>query len=86
MCTDAEKKKFMQSFIERIELFPERRNDGNWIRDIVFNFSVPVIRDGEELARVEGISMEKTESGCNTLPLELLTTDETVVLLSKVDR
>ena len=29
-------------------------------------YSVPLIRDGEKLARVEGISMEKTESGCKT--------------------
>ena len=83
-CTDAEKKKFMQSFIERIELFSERRKDGNWIRNIVFNFSVPVIRDGEELARIDGISLDKTGSEGNTLPLELLTTDETVALLSKL--
>ncbi len=27
MCTDAEKKRFMHSIIERIELFPERRED-----------------------------------------------------------
>ena len=35
-CTDAEKKQFMQAFIERIDIFPERREDGNWIRDIKF--------------------------------------------------
>lgn len=28
-CTDAEKKKFMQSFVDRIELYLERRKDGN---------------------------------------------------------
>ena len=28
-CTDAEKKQFMQAFIERIDIFPERREDGN---------------------------------------------------------
>ena len=27
--TDAEKKQFMQAFIERIDIFPERREDGN---------------------------------------------------------
>ena len=27
-CTDAEKKQFMQAFIERIDIFPERREDG----------------------------------------------------------
>ena len=29
-------------FIERIELFPEKQPDGNWIRKIIFNFPVPV--------------------------------------------
>ena len=37
-CTDAEKKQFMQAFIERIDIFPERREDGNWIRNIRFQF------------------------------------------------
>ena len=32
----------MRAFIERIELFPERQPDGNWIRKIIFNFPVPV--------------------------------------------
>lgn len=27
-CTDVEKKQFMQAFIERIDIFPERREDG----------------------------------------------------------
>jgi len=27
--TDAEKKQFMQAFIELIDIFPERREDGN---------------------------------------------------------
>ena len=34
-CTDAEKKQFMQAFIERIDIFPERREDGNWIQNIL---------------------------------------------------
>ena len=33
--------------IERIEMFPEKRKDGSWIKKIVFNFPVPV--DGEEV-------------------------------------
>jgi len=37
-CTDAEKKQFMQAFIELIDIFPERREDGNWIRNIKFQF------------------------------------------------
>ena len=36
--TDAEKKQFMQAFIELIDIFPERREDGNWIRNIKFQF------------------------------------------------
>ena len=75
---------FYAIIIDRIELFPERRKDGNWIRNIVFNFSVPLIRDGEELARVDGISLDKAGSECNTLPLELLTTDETCCLLERL--
>ena len=45
--TEAEQKEFMKAFIERIELFPEKRKDGSWIKKIVFNFPVPV--DGEEV-------------------------------------
>ena len=37
----------MKAFIERIEMFPEKRKDGSWIKKIVFNFPVPV--DGEEV-------------------------------------
>ena len=44
---EAEQKEFMKAFIERIEMFPEKRKDGSWIKKIVFNFPVPV--DGEEV-------------------------------------
>lgn len=40
--SEAEQKEFMRAFIERIELFPEKQKDGNWIRNIVFNFPIPV--------------------------------------------
>lgn len=40
-------KEFMQAFIERIDLYPEKQKDGNWIRNIVFAFPVPV--NGKEL-------------------------------------
>ena len=45
--TEVEQKEFMKAFIERIELFPEKRKDGCWIKNIVFNFPVPV--NGEEV-------------------------------------
>ena len=37
----------MRALIERIELYPEKPNDGCWIRKIIFNFPIPV--NGEEV-------------------------------------
>lgn len=45
--TEVEQKEFMRAFIERIDLFPEKQPDGNWIRNIVFNFPVPY--NGKEI-------------------------------------
>lgn len=39
---ESERKEFMKAFIGRIDPFPEKRDDGCWIRKIVFNFPVPV--------------------------------------------
>lgn len=83
-CTDAEKKQFMQAFIERIDIFPERREDGNWIRNIRFQFPVPILRDGKEVVRVDGISLDKEKSDEHTVTLEKFPTLETVCLLSKL--
>ena len=83
-CTDAEKKQFMQAFIERIDIFPERREDGNWIRNIKFQFPVPILRDGKEVVRVDGISLDKEQSDEHTVTLEKFPTLETVVLLSQL--
>ena len=56
----------MKAFIERIEMFPEKRKDGSWIKKIVFNFPVPV--DGEE---VKELSLE-TETTVETVCLLVL--------------
>ena len=45
--TEIEQKEFMRAFIERIDLYPEKQKDGNWIRNMVFNFPVPV--NGQEV-------------------------------------
>lgn len=45
--TEVEQKEFMRAFIERIDLYPEKQKDGNWIKNIVFNFPVPV--NGKEV-------------------------------------
>jgi len=74
----------MQSFVDRIELYPERRKDGNWIKNILFDFSIPVVREDEELARIGGISLENSTLSNVDLALEKLSTHETVALLSKL--
>ncbi len=40
--SESEQKEFMKAFIEKIELFPQKREDGCWIKKIVFNFPVPI--------------------------------------------
>ena len=83
-CTDAEKKQFMQAFIERIDIFSERREDGNWIQNIKFQFPVPIIKEGKEVAQIKGISLDKEKSEEHMVSLEKLSTLETVVLLSQL--
>ena len=39
---EQDKKDLLRAIIERIDLYPEKRPDGNWIRNIVFTFPVPV--------------------------------------------
>ena len=82
-CTDAEKKQFMQAFIERIDIFPERREDGNWIQNIKFQFPVPIIKEGKEVAQIKGISLGKEKSDEHMVSLEKLSILETVCLLGK---
>ena len=81
-CTDAEKKQFMQAFIERIDIFPERREDGNWIQNIKFQFPVPIIKEGKEVAQIKGISLDKEKSDEHMVSLEKSSTLETVCLLT----
>ena len=76
----------MQAFIELIDIFPERREDGNWIRNIKFQFPVPVLRDGKEVVQVDGISLDKEQSDEHTVILEKLMTLETVVLLLRKEK
>ena len=63
---------------------PEKREDGNWIRNIKFRFQLPIIRDGKEVVRVDSISLDKEQSGEHTVTLEKFPTLETVVLLSQL--
>ena len=70
-------------FIEQIDIFPERREDGNWIQNIKFQFPVPIIKEGKEVAQIKGISLDKEKSDEHMVSLEKLSTLETVCLLSR---
>lgn len=50
VATEVERKEFMRAFIEKIELYPEKRKDGCWIKSISFNFPVPL--NGEEVTEL----------------------------------
>ena len=39
---EVEQRDFMRSFIECIDIYPEKPDNGCWIRNIVFNFPMPV--------------------------------------------
>ena len=56
---------------------PERREDGNWIRNIKFRFPLPILRDGKEVVRVDGISLDKEQPDEHTVTLEKFPTLET---------
>lgn len=45
--SEVEQKRFMQTFIERIDIYPEKPENGCWIRNIVFNFPIPM--EGKEV-------------------------------------
>ena len=60
--SEVERKEFMRAFIERIELFPEKQPDGNWIRKIIFNFPVPV--NGTEVTELPLENETMVETVC----------------------
>ena len=84
MASEVERKQFMQTFIDRIDIFPERREDGNWIKNISFKFYVPVMKEGKAPANIKGITLDKEDNTGDLVPLEKLMTLETVYLLSKL--
>ena len=60
--SEVERKEFMRAFIERIELFPEKRKDGCWIRNIAFQFPVPF--NGEEVTELPLENESTLETVC----------------------
>ncbi len=74
--TEAEQKEFMRVFIERIELYPERRKDGCWIKKIVFNFPVPI--NGEEVTELPleyGTTLETVVTLSRKIPDDVVEID-----------
>lgn len=58
--SDIEKKTFMNSFIERIEIFPERQENGRILKHIEFRF--PVFYEGQTLTGLDWGSNESVET------------------------
>ena len=52
----------MRAFIERIDIFPEKQPNGNWIRNIVFAFPVPY--NGKEIREFPLESQSTVETVC----------------------
>lgn len=58
--SDAEKKEFMNSFIEKVEIFPQEQPDGRFLRSISFQF--PVFFDGKEVQKLSWDSESTVET------------------------
>ena len=65
--TDLEKKTFMNSFIERVEIYPERRSDGRIVKRIKFRF--PVYFNG---SKITGLGWDETDMSENVMVLAKL--------------
>lgn len=65
--TDLEKKTFMNSFIERVEIYPERQSDGRIIKRIEFRF--PVYFKG---SKITGLGWDETDMSENVMGLAKL--------------
>ncbi|MDY6356512.1 MAG: recombinase family protein [Catonella sp.] len=63
--TEVEQRDFMRSFIERIDIYPEKPENGCWIRNIVFNFPMPV--KGKEITALPLESEATVETVCMML-------------------
>ena len=81
--TEAEQKEFMKAFIERIEMFPEKRKDGSWIKKIVFNFPVPV--DGEEVKELPLETETTVETVCLLSKLNVKHHIEVEITMDELD-
>lgn len=59
---EADQKDFMRAFIERIDIYPQKPDNNCWIRNIVFNFPMPV--KGKEIRTLPLEKQSTVESVC----------------------
>ena len=78
--TDLEKKTFMNSFIERVEIYPERQSDGRIIKRIEFRF--PVYIQGAERT---ALSWDKTDMSETVVLFSKLHTKEHIEVELNLD-
>ena len=64
--SEVEKKEVMKAFIERIDPYPEKQKDGNWIRKIVFNFPIPI--NGQKITELPLENETMVETVCLLTP------------------
>ena len=62
-CTDKEKKLFLQSLVEKIEIFPEKRDDRRIVKSITFRF--PVMVGKEEIQTLHLSKKSLVETVCS---------------------
>ena len=58
--TEADQKRFMQAFVERVDIYPQKTKDGLWIRSITFHFPVPVEGEMVRQLPLESQTMHET--------------------------
>ena len=63
--TDSEKKEFLQSFVERVDVFPEEQSGGRFLKRIKFRF--PVYFDGAEVENMRWDNEMTVESVCTLI-------------------
>ena len=60
--TDAEKKRFLNEFLESVEIFPETQPDGKILKSITFRF--PVFYDGDNVTEIRWDKNTTVETVC----------------------
>ena len=60
--TDMEKKEFMNSFVERVDIYEDEQPNGRFLKHIKFKF--PVFFDGEEIQELSWDNETTVETVC----------------------